>query len=122
MQQDPLSFGTGNYAYANNSPANFVDPTGLFNRKWLNRWCRNEVIFHQNGKTDWGTFLKCGTEGIWHGGLDPTRVSNPSWDSTGVSQPGVNTSKPPYDTPSDPNQAADNAIRDATKNYINFFF
>jgi hypothetical protein len=40
MQQDPLSFGTGNYAYANNSPANFVDPTGLINQE---KACRNIV-------------------------------------------------------------------------------
>ena len=29
MQQDPLSFGEGDYTYVGNSPANAVDPTGL---------------------------------------------------------------------------------------------
>jgi RHS repeat-associated protein len=30
LQQDPLSFGMGDYTYANNNPANFTDPTGLW--------------------------------------------------------------------------------------------
>jgi len=35
LQQDPLSFGMGDYTYVGNSPANAVDPTGEIAQSWF---------------------------------------------------------------------------------------
>ena len=39
MQQDPLTFGMGDYTYAYNSPANFNDPSGLVGESY--EYCVN---------------------------------------------------------------------------------